>query len=70
MKTVYKYTGNLTDMLVMNLPVGAEILRFVLVIGFFGLIVSKHCVFSKEPVPIQSNTPVLDKFHKDVRERK
>jgi hypothetical protein len=48
------------------------ILIFVIVIGFFGLIVSKHCVFSKEP--IKTSTPVLDKFQQDmekvIKERK
>jgi hypothetical protein len=40
------------------------ILIFIIVVGFFGLIISKHCVFSKEP--IKTSTPVLDKFQQDV----
>lgn len=41
------------------------IVVFILAIGFFSLIVAKHCVFSKEP--IKSAAPVLDKFHEEVR---
>ena len=41
------------------------ILIFIITVGFFGLIVSKHCVFGgKEQV--RSSTPVLDKFQKDA----
>lgn len=37
---------------------------FILAIGFFGLMISKHCVVIKEP--IKSTTPVMDKVHADV----